>query len=116
METRSDTRNAKLDPSRTRPVGAVGRGNYYVFDTYSQAVVGPIPGPDGDTVSVWKAQDAAVTTPDGNPGHGYFELSRKWDVNESLAVTYSIGGSASAGTDYQALSGSATFAAGQTHL
>lgn len=48
-----------------------------------------------------------------NPGQ--FTLSRAGgDATTSLTVTYNVGGTATAGVDYSALSGTATFAAGAT--
>ncbi|GEM_PF-259459 len=43
-----------------------------------------------------------------------FRIERSGDIGQSLLVTYTMGGSASSGTDYMALPGSLLFAPGQT--
>jgi N-acetylneuraminic acid mutarotase len=45
--------------------------------------------------------------------HGQFAISRVGDLSQPLTVNYTIGGSATNGTDYEALSGSITIPAGQ---
>ena len=47
-------------------------------------------------------------------GQGQLTLLRTGDASQPLTVYYSVGGSAAPGTDYQALSGQATFLAGHT--
>ena len=46
------------------------------------------------------------------PDAGTFTLSRTGSVAAPLTVSYTVGGSATGGADYTALSGTATFAAG----
>ena len=62
------------------------------------------------TVTITPTQNA-VEYP---PVNGAFTVTRTWDTTSALTVGYLIGGSATAGTDYQALSGSVTIPAGQT--
>jgi hypothetical protein len=56
------------------------------------------------SASEWSADAGTVT------------LSRTGSTSASLTVTYTLGGAAASGVDYVALSGSATFAAGQAQL
>ena len=56
-----------------------------------------------------------ATTPTANeqgPVNGVFTLARTGDTSASLTVNYTIGGTATAGSDYTALPGTVTFAAG----
>jgi hypothetical protein len=55
-------------------------------------------------------QSTADATEPSTPGN--FRFTRTGDTSAALTVNYTIGGTAVAGTDYQALSGTATFAAG----
>ena len=56
------------------------------------------------------ASDAAAS--ESGPDRGTFTITRSGSTAAALTVNYSLGGSASNGTDYQSLSGSATIAAG----
>lgn len=53
------------------------------------------------------------TTSSSSGSPGVFTLTRTGDLESSLAVTYSVSGSAAAGTDYQALPGQVAFGAGE---
>src|SRR5262249_27396855 len=55
-------------------------------------------------------ESTANATEPSTPGN--FRFTRTGDTSAALTVNYTIGGTAVAGTDYQALSGTATFAAG----
>ncbi len=60
-------------------------------------------------ISVTKLNDAAENGTDGT-----FEFARTGDRTSSLTVNYTVSGTATAGTNYTALSGSVTFAAGSS--
>ncbi len=58
----------------------------------------------------------AATDPNASetgPDNGVFTITRTGDTTNPLVVAYTIGGTATNGTDYQLLSGSATIGAGQ---
>jgi hypothetical protein len=58
-----------------------------------------------------------ASTPTANeagPVNGVFTLTRAGDASAALTVTYAVGGTADAGVDYTALSGTATFQPGAT--
>jgi ELWxxDGT repeat protein len=57
---------------------------------------------------------AAETKPGETANSGQFLLTRKGDVSAAQEVSYLLSGSATNGTDYQKLTGKATFAAGST--
>ncbi len=57
---------------------------------------------------------AAETKTGETPNSGQFLLTRKGDVSAAQEVSYLLSGSATNGTDYQKLTGKATFAAGAT--
>ena len=61
------------------------------------------------TVSIARTADA-VEFPTSN---GVFTVTRTWDTTSALTVNYSVGGSATSGVDFTALSGSVTIPAGQ---
>lgn len=61
----------------------------------------------------------AVTDADASewgPSPGTLTLSRTGSVAAPLTVAYTVGGTAAGGADYTALSGSATFGAGEAHV
>jgi len=62
-------------------------------------------------ITLATSDNAASETP-GNPGQ--FTLTRTGSTAEALTVFYTLGGTASNGTDYNTLSGSVTFAAGSS--
>jgi N-acetylneuraminic acid mutarotase len=66
-------------------------------------------------VSVTAADpSAAETAPGETPNGGSFIVSRTGDTTQPLTVNYTLGGSATAGTDYAPLSGAVTIPAGAT--
>ena len=71
----------------------------------------------GTSVSI-QAVDNQAFTPTSSSGSGdtgQFVVTRSsLNISSALTVNYTVGGSATAGTDYTALSGSVTIAAGQT--
>jgi hypothetical protein len=88
-------------------VRAVNFGGYSAYSNVAVATTPAAPPPP--TVSV------AVTTPtatEAGPTSGVFTISRGTAPDSSLAISYSLAGTAGAGTDYQALSTSATIPAG----
>ncbi len=62
------------------------------------------------TISV-QATDAEAAEAGNNSGT--FRLTRTGNTNAALTVNYQVAGTATSGTDYTALTGTATFAAGQ---
>lgn len=58
----------------------------------------------------------AATTPTAYEvgGNGVFTVTRVGDVSSDLVVSYSVGGTATAGQDYDVLSGTVTIPAGET--
>jgi kumamolisin len=82
-------------------------GKLYLADTYNQTIRFGIL----TTVSIAATQPSAMVF---GPTPGQFTVTRTGDTSNSLAVNYSIAGSAVAGTDYIPLSGTVTIPAGQT--
>jgi hypothetical protein len=76
-----------------------------VIDTYAITLAG---GPPTVTIS---ASDPTATEP-GTTNHGELTVSRTGVVNQALTVNYTVGGTASPGIDYTALSGSVTIPQG----
>src|SRR5438105_2381307 len=69
----------------------------------------PPPPPQLPVVSI-AATDPGAS--EAGPKSGTFTISRSGATTQALAVSYSIGGAASNGVDYTALSGTVTIAAG----
>lgn len=72
---------------------------------------------DNDSVPVVMvaALDPSAGEPTRNEGTGTFQFSRTGgDISQALTARYTITGTATAGTDYTALSGIVSFAAGQS--
>ncbi len=61
------------------------------------------------TVTISATQNAAEPAQ-----NGAFAVTRTWETTSPLAVSYTIGGTAMNGTDYQSLSGTVTIPAGQS--
>jgi hypothetical protein len=57
---------------------------------------------------------AGATPQEAEQVAGTFVLSRAGDASQALTVNYTVGGTATAGTDYTELSGTASFAAGSS--
>jgi hypothetical protein len=70
--------------------------------------------PAGTQVVTVAATDNSAAEPGTDTGT--LVLTRYGDASSALTVDYAIGGTAANGTDYAALSGTATFPAGQTNL
>jgi hypothetical protein len=86
----------------TNPVGGtIGRAT----------ATGTIVDEDRPTIALTIADDDA-TESKKNPGQ--FKLTRTGTATQSLSVNYSIDGTATNGTDYQKLTGTATFKAGSS--
>lgn len=75
-----------------------------VLDTYSMSKTTTLP-----SVSI-TASDASAAEPTNN---GAFSVTRTGSTASSLAVSYTIGGTAANGADYNLLAGTVTIAAGQ---
>src|SRR5262249_53027655 len=87
-----------LSTSSTYTVGSPSQANVSLLD-------------DEQPFVSLSATDATAREPGSDTGT--FTVTRTGDLSSALAVTYSIGGSATNGTDYQTLSGTVTIAAGQ---
>ncbi|MBL1178951.1 beta strand repeat-containing protein, partial [Pantanalinema sp. GBBB05] len=73
------------------------------------------------TVDISDATIVTVSVPDASasestPNSGSFRLTRTGDTSQALTVNYTIAGTATNGSDYTALSGIATIAAGQSFV
>src|SRR6185312_4950595 len=89
-----------------------GSANYVVGTPASATVIIIDDEPPLPVVTI-TASDATAT--ENNPADtGIFTVSRTGSTVSSLGVSYTIGGSAVSGTDYQSLSGTVTIPAGQT--
>jgi len=66
----------------------------------------------GSDVPKVRAVATAATATEAGLSPGVFTLSRTGSTDESLTVSYTVAGTAEAGSDYVALSGTADFAAG----
>src|SRR5205823_2464142 len=66
---------------------------------------------DPPLVSVEKVSD----TVEGSASPGEFVLTRQGDKSGSLTVNFTVGGTATAGTDYTSIGTSVTFAAGEVN-
>ncbi len=61
------------------------------------------------------ALDPTAGEPGRADGNGVFQFARTGgDINQDLTIRYTVSGTATAGSDYNALSGTVTIAAGQT--
>ncbi|WP_427159585.1 phytase [Aliinostoc sp. HNIBRCY26] len=58
----------------------------------------------------------SATVTEGNSTPGVFRISRVGNTSQSLTVEYTVEGTASNGSDYNNLTGTATIAAGQTYV
>ncbi|RMH71158.1 MAG: hypothetical protein D6680_22120 [Cyanobacteria bacterium J007] len=72
-------------------------------------VVPPPPPPPG-TISLAQG----ITPQEAGPVAGTFVLSRGGETTQALTVNYTVAGTATAGTDYTELSGTATFGVGES--
>jgi uncharacterized protein (DUF1800 family) len=68
--------------------------------------------PSGSGADVVSFDTAAVSADNGGTNPGVVNVRRTGDTSAAVTVSYSIGGSATAGTDYQTLSGTVTIPAG----
>jgi hypothetical protein len=93
------------EPTETMSLGVQG-GFGYTVGTPSSATINILDN-DPQVVTVANINDAV----EGGTS-GKFRFTRIGDLSNSLAVNYSVGGTATSGTDYTALSGTVTFAAG----
>jgi hypothetical protein len=91
----SETVLATLTSGTNYTVGSPGAATVIIFDD------------DGPLVMVEKINEAVEGGTDGK-----FTVSRMGDIANAITVNYSLGGTATNGTDYTTLSGSVTIAAG----
>jgi len=69
------------------------------------------------TVTVTAPDAAAAETAAGEPANtGYFRVARTGATTTALTVNYTVGGTATAGSDYTALAGTATIPAGAAYV
>jgi len=109
----------------TRAVDWDAAGNLYVGNNASELL--RIFSPGGSKTAITKSDgtfelvapstvvSVAASTPTANeagPVNGVFTLTRTGDLGQPLTVNYTLSGTAESGSDYTALSGSATFLAG----
>ena len=88
-----------LSPSAAYTVGAPGSATVTIASD------------DGAAATVSIAATTGTATEAG-PGAGVFTVTRTGNTAGALTVSYTVGGTATAGSDYMALSGSVTLAAG----
>jgi parallel beta-helix repeat protein len=99
-------------------------GNETVTLTVSASPAHTVGSPSSATVTITDNDQTARATvtvvasdssaSEGGPGTGTFSISRIGGGSSALTVNYSLGGTASNGTDYRSLPGSATIASGAT--
>ncbi len=83
--------------------------------TFSGTGTGTITDDDAATISVTPIKDGTETdTP--FVGNGKFRIALSAASSTNTVVTYSVGGTSTAGSDYATLSGTATIPAGQTFV
>ncbi len=98
---------------------AAGTNRLYLVGTPGEATItftdGTTPPPPGVPVVTITARDPVASEPkNGQPGNAATFVVRRSDgTNSDLTVAYAIGGTATNGVDYAALSGSVTIPAGQ---
>ena len=85
-------------------------GNNYSLGDTSQATI-TITSDEAKPVVSIVATDATANEPNDD---GEFTISRTGDTSEELAVSLLVAGSASAGTDYEAIASTLTIAAGES--
>ncbi|VTT97193.1 na-ca exchanger integrin-beta4 : Uncharacterized protein OS=Fluviicola taffensis (strain DSM 16823 / RW262 / RW262) GN=Fluta_1716 PE=4 SV=1: Calx-beta: Calx-beta: Calx-beta [Gemmataceae bacterium] len=85
----------------------LGTGTGYTVDSLATTATVTI-ADQALTVSVMQLADATEGVSDGT-----FRFTRAGDLTAALAVDYTVSGTATAGTDYTALSGTVTFGIGQ---
>ncbi len=78
-----------------------------------------LPNCQSSTPSTLPAASVVATTPsaaEAGPSSGAFTVSRTGDRSSPLTVRYTVGGTATAGTDYTALAGAVTIAPGDASV
>jgi hypothetical protein len=84
-------------------------GSTYLLDGDAYSATAVVTISDGPIVTVAQLNDAVENGTDGQ-----IEFSRTGNLSSSLSVVYTVGGTATSGIDFTALSGSATIPAGET--
>jgi hypothetical protein len=91
----TETVSLTVEPNSLYTIGANAIATIRILDN------------DAQVASVEKVSDAAE-----GGGSGALRFTRTGDLTNSLTVSYTVGGTATSGTDYTALAGTVTFAAG----
>jgi hypothetical protein len=98
------------EPTETVIINITASANYNVTGATATGFI-----VDNDTTATATVTVAVVTDAAEPATNGTFRFTRTGgDLTQPLTVTYTVGGTATAGTDYTALSGTVTFAANQT--
>src|SRR6185437_7623032 len=87
-------------------IATISSNSAYIVGTPSTATLNIADDPPIVSIS-----GVGNTTEGGDPGYVTFSRTGG-DINSALPVTYTVGGTATSGTDYTALSGTVTFPAG----
>ncbi|HSL25388.1 MAG TPA: Calx-beta domain-containing protein [Acidimicrobiia bacterium] len=105
--TVTPTNDAVAEPTET-VILTLAAGSYTIGSPAAATV--NIADNDAVTVSVTATDDSAA---EAGPNPGVFTITRTGDLTAALTVNYTVGGSATAGSDYAALPLSVVIAAGQ---
>lgn len=97
--------------STFQSVGLATSNDYTADDTYNFAFFSVIDNELGFSVSLSDA-----TASEAGPDPGAFRITKQGTSSSDLVVYYTIGGTATAGTDYTALTGSVTVPAASTYV
>lgn len=100
--------DAIIEPDETVVLTISSNDSYTVGSPSSGTVT--IKDNDTQTVTITVSSNAAEPAT-----NGYFKVSRAGDTTLPLTVTYTVNGTATAGTDYTALSGTVTIPASQSY-
>ncbi|MBN9119885.1 MAG: hypothetical protein J0I06_12115, partial [Planctomycetes bacterium] len=102
--------NAVVDGTRTVTI-ALAAGTGYTFASGAGASVSIADNDAPPTLTITASDPAASET---GPDTGTFTVTRTGPTTAALVVNYTVGGSATPGADYAALSGSVTIPVGQS--
>ena len=88
----------------------LGNGTGYVVDSTAMTVAGTITGTQFDFVNVALSPMSVSET--GSNGNLNFQINRTGDLNQPITVTYTMGGTAVSGVNYQPVTGTVTLVSG----
>jgi sugar lactone lactonase YvrE len=88
--------------------GTVSTGTLYIADAGNNTIRSAVMSPPPGVAITATVPDASIVA----GADGQFTVTRTGDISQSLTVDYSVAGTAVANTDYTALAGSVTIAAG----